>query len=76
MESQIKISSNCFEGYLTKACPHCVFWNDGDNELLKEVYPMAYGKDVLGPNIGCCIPFPIKYCPFFSVYADGKNMLK
>ncbi len=72
--NNVKISTSCLEGYLTKACPHCVFWSDGDNELLNEVYPMAYGRE-LGASVGCCIPAPIGDCPFFRVYVEGKNVL-
>lgn len=57
--SDIKISRNCLEGYLTPDCPKCCLWSDGSD----------------GRGIGCNTSVPIDWCPSFKkVYEeDSRN---
>lgn len=41
---------NCLEEYLTEKCANCPFWADGTDNR----------------GIGCVIPAPIMYCPYFA----------
>lgn len=69
------LKRSVLDGYLTQGCKACIFWSDGNNELLKAAYSKlpGYGPD---PGIGCCACFPIGDCPFFKAMERGIDLTK
>lgn len=56
--SDVKLSTNCLEGYLTPECPNCKDWSNGDG---------------YGDGVGCRTNLPIMLCPYFKKVFDERS---
>lgn len=50
--------ASCLDGYLTKACARCEYWEDGSDP---------------NGSIGCGCPFPIMQCGAFAEMSEAKE---